>query len=65
MKRTKFIKHNRVLDLRKKIQKGWTLEQLHQYCTTNLQITKQTANNYIDEAAEPFRKKFEEEKLES
>ncbi len=64
MKRIKFIKHTRVLDLRQKIAKGWTMEQLHQYCITNLQVTKQTANNYIDEAAEPFRKKFAEEKLE-
>jgi len=54
------IKHNRILDLRKKIQNGWTMESLMNFCLIKLEVSKPTAKNYIDEAAEPFRKKFQE-----
>ena len=59
--RTKTIRHNRVLDIRKKIEKGWTMESLTNFCVVNLGVSKQTATSYIDEAAEPFRKKFQEQ----
>jgi len=55
------IRHNRVLDLRKKIVSGWTIKQLHDFCKTHLDVARVTAISYIDEAAEPYRKKFEEE----
>jgi len=60
LERVKFIRHSRILNLRQKIAKGWNMEQLHAFCRTNLKVTKPTANAYIDEAAEPFRKKFKE-----
>lgn len=59
--RVKGIRHTRVLDIRSKIAKGWSLEKLNYFCINNLQVSQQTATSYIDEAAEPFRKKFEEE----
>ena len=63
--KTKEIRHNRILDLRSKIAKGWTMESLMNFCTMNLKVSKQTATSYIDEAAEPFRKKFQEKLNES
>ena len=57
----KMIRHNRILDLRKKIQNGWTLEQLKDYCLNNLKVSKPTADSYIEEAAAPFRKKYQEQ----
>ena len=59
------IRHNRILDLRKKIAKGWSMSDLMGFCQLNLKVTKQTAINYIDEAAAPFRKKFQEQVNES
>ena len=60
------IRHNRILDLRSKISKGWNLEQMLSFCINKLQVSKQTANSYIDEAAEPYRKKYlKENKIES
>ncbi len=56
------IRHNRILDLRKKIQYGWDMQRLMSFCINNLGVSKQTATSYIDEAAEPFRKKFREAK---
>ena len=58
----KQIRHIRILDLRSKINKGWNLEELEVFCVKNLGVTRHTAISYIDEAAEPYRKKFEEEK---
>jgi len=58
--KTRSIRHNRILDIRSKIQKGWKMEQLIAFCTDRLQVSKQTATSYIDEAAEPFRKKYQE-----
>jgi len=55
------IRHNRILDLRKKIQNKWTLEQLHKFCKINLGVTKATAVSYINEAAEPYRIKYQKE----
>lgn len=63
--RTNQIRHNRILDLRKKIQQGWTMTDLMGFCQLKLQVSKPTANSYIDEAAEPFRKKFQEKLNES
>ena len=60
-----FVRHNRILDLRSKIAKGWSMPDLMGYCRLNLKVSKQTATNYIDEAAEPFRKKFQEQLNES
>jgi len=59
--RTKQIRHNRVIDLRKKILAGWTMPELVNFCLVNLQVVKQTAISYIDEAAEPYRKKYNED----
>ncbi len=61
----KRIRHTRILSLRDKITKGWTMEQLFDYCKNNLSVTRKTALSYIDEAAEPFRKKFKEQTNES
>lgn len=55
------IRHSRVLDLRKKILSGWTMQQLHDFCKTHLDVARVTAISYIDEAAEPYRKKFQQE----
>ncbi len=59
------IRHNRILDLRIKITKGWTIQDLMGFCRLNLKVSKSTAISYIDEAAEPFRKKFQEQINES
>jgi len=57
----KQIRHGRVLDIRSKICKGWSMPDLLNYCKVNLGVSKVTAISYIDEAAEPFRKKLEKE----
>jgi hypothetical protein len=62
--RTKSVRHNRVLDIRKKVLDGWTMEELIGYCLKNLDVTKITAISYIDEAAEPYRQKYQEQQLE-
>ncbi len=59
------IRHNRILDLRKKIAKGWTITDLMGFCQLNLKVSRPTAISYIDEAAEPYRKKFQEQLNES
>lgn len=58
-------RHHRVLDVRKLIQKGWKIEDLRAYCMKHYEVTKITADGYIDEAAEPFRKKYQEKQDES
>ena len=55
------IRHFRVIDLRRKILKGWTMDQLEELCKTKLGVCGITATSYIDEAAEPFRKKYQKE----
>ena len=57
----KKIRHNRVLDIRKKISLGWKIPDLIIFCTKNLGVTKLTANSYIDKAAEPYRKKYQKD----
>jgi len=47
------------MDIRSKIVKGWGMKDLVNFCTLNLGVGTQTAISYIDEAAEPYRKKFE------
>lgn len=59
--KNKEIRHNRVLDIRKKILSGWKMEELLNFCKVNLDVTKITAVSYIDEAAEPYRKKYQKE----
>ena len=59
------IRHVRILEIRKKIAKGWDMQSLMGYCRLNLKVTEKTANSYIDEAAAPFRKKFQEQVNES
>lgn len=54
------IRHNRILDLRNKIQKGWKMKALIHFCEDNLKVSRVTAVSYIDEAAAPFRKKYED-----
>ena len=54
------IRHNRVLDLRKKILKGWNMKTLLNFCEVKLGVSRVTAVSYIDEAAAPFRKKYQE-----
>ncbi len=58
-------RHNRVLDIRKLVLKGWKIEELRAYCIKHYGVTKRTADGYIDEAAAPYRKKHQEEKNES
>ena len=57
----KQIRHGRVLDIRSKISKGWSMPDLLNYCKVNLGVSKVTAISYIDEAAAPFREKYEKE----
>lgn len=59
------IRHNRVLDLRKKIQLGWSMPDLINFCRLKLDVSRPTAISYIDEAAAPFRKKHQEANIES
>lgn len=60
----KGVRHNRVLDIRKKIEMGWKMEDLIAFCVNRLDVTRTTAINYIDEAAEPYRQKYQEQQLE-
>lgn len=55
------IRHNRILDIRKKIKSGWTMPALMEFCLLKLQVSKPTATSYIDEAAAPYRKKHQEQ----
>ena len=59
--RVKGVRHTRVLDIRLKISKGWSMTDLLNYCKVNLGVSKVTAVSYIDEAAKPYRKKHEKE----
>jgi len=59
--RVKGVRHIRVLDIRSKISKGWSMQDLLNYCKVNLGVSRVTAISYIDEAAAPFRKKLEKE----
>jgi hypothetical protein len=63
--KNKAVRHNRILDIRKKMLQGWKMEDLMGYCVTRLGVAKVTATSYIDEAAEPYRKKYQEAKVES
>ena len=53
------IKHNRIIDIRQKILAGWNRERLMLYIT-NMGVSDQTADRYIEEAVEPLRKIHEE-----
>jgi len=55
------IRNIRVSQVRKFVEKGWKMKQLLYYCENNLGVGRVTAVSYIDEAAEPFRKKYETE----
>ena len=55
------MRHGRILNLREKIQKGWNLLQLEEFCIKRLKVSKPTAKSYIDEAADPYRKKYWEQ----
>ena len=57
----KLNRHTRILDIRLKLQKGWNYPQLKQFCKTNLRVSNTTAISYIDEAAKPFREKYQKE----
>lgn len=59
--RVKGVRHARVLDIRSKISKGWSMQDLLNYCKVNLEVSKVTAVSYIDEAAEPYREKYQKE----
>jgi len=59
--RVKEVRHIRVLDIRSKISKGWSMQDLLNYCKVNLGVTRVTAISYIDEAAKPYRKTYEKE----
>ena len=58
-------RHNRVLDVRKLVLKGWNMDDLRAFCIKHYGVTKVTADGYIDEAAAPYRKKHEEDSIES
>jgi len=59
--RTKVVRHTRVLGIRLKIAEGWSMDDLMKFCFNNLKVSKQTAISYIDEAAAPYRRKFQEQ----
>ncbi len=54
------IRHIRILDLRSKISKGWSMTDLLNFCKMNLGVSKVTAISYIDEAAAPYREKHQQ-----
>lgn len=56
------IRHNRILDIRKKIGQGWKMKDLMSFCLIKLEVSGITATSYIDEAAEPYRQKYQKEK---
>jgi len=53
-------KHNRILDLRKKLVNGYSEVQIINFCKTNLGVSPPTAQSYFEEAVEPYRKKYQE-----
>jgi len=55
------VRHLRVLNIRSKISRGWNRADLLDYCNVNLGVSKLTAVSYIDEAAEPYREKYQKE----
>lgn len=55
------IKHHRVLDIRSKLQKGWTEADILTFCQINLKVSRSTAIKYFEEAAAPLRKKYQEQ----
>ena len=57
------IRHNRIIDLRLKMERKWTPKELMNFCLVNLDVSKATATSYIDEAAEPYRKKYQKENI--
>ena len=59
--RTKQIRHFRVLNVREKLVSGWNEKDLLDFCEIKLGVSRVTAVSYIDEAAEPYRKKYEGE----
>lgn len=57
--RMRSVRHTRILDIRLKIGRGVKMEDLMKYCLDNLKVSKMTAESYIDEAAAPYRKKYD------
>ena len=55
----KQIKHGRITQVRRWIQSGMSLIQLTNMIESNYGVSRQTARQYIDEAAAPFRAKYE------
>ena len=55
------MRHLRVLNIRSKISRGWNRLDLLDYCKVNLGVSKLTAVSYIDEAASPYREKYQKE----
>ena len=60
----KEIRHNWIIDLRSMNKRGKTMPELKDYCIHNLKGSTITANSYIDEAAEPYRKQYQKEQDE-
>lgn len=54
------IKHNRIIDLRRKLLRGFTEKQIINFCLNNLKVSVPTARSYFEEAAAPYRKKYQE-----
>jgi len=57
----KDVRHNRILQLRKKMLLGWKIPALMAFCTIKLGVSKLTAESYVNEAAEPYRKKYQQQ----
>jgi len=57
----KKVRHTRILDIRKLVEKGWNMKQLLYHCENNLGVGRVTAVSYIDEAAAPHREKYQKE----
>lgn len=62
MIRNSEIRHHRIVDLRRKITNGWTIEQLREFCKNRLDVSTPTITSYIDEAAAPYREKYQKQK---
>lgn len=60
MKQTTRIRHLRIIDIRKMVRFGKTESEIIHYCLNRLKVSKVTALSYFEEAATPYRKKYQE-----
>ena len=55
-------RYNKIIQLRKKIIMGWTMNRLEAYCKSKMDVHDPAhIRGLIDEAAQPYRLKFKKE----